>query len=1070
MAESAAMTLVFTDLVNSTGPLGADSGDHDERLFHIHHRLLSETAQAHGGRELQWTGNGILAGFTSASDAVKSAIAMQQMVRRPIEGLRLELRIGVHFGEIRHQQSGYFGTALNVARQLCNQGDSGQILCTITVRELLGSRQNFTFKELGRHQPKGSSISIGVCEVVYESNDPVAMLSRTPFVGRSVQQKRLAAKLEEACNGRGSLAMLRGEPGIGKTRLLEEFADAAVHRGATVLRGACYDGEWQQPFGPFAEAIVEYARHASPAELTAALGKRVPVIARIAPALHEVMGDIPEPPPLETDAETFRLFDAVAQFLIAVSRTAPLVLILDDLHWADRGVIGMLNHISHFAPSHPILVVGAYRDAEVTRSHPLAAALAAISRLRNFESLSLRGLTSEEVAELLELIGDQGAPGELVKALTESTEGNPLFIRELLMHLVEEGKILHEGSGWISKISIEDLGIPDGVRQIIDRRLEKLSDDAKRLLSAGAAFNGSFAFSLATAVADLEERAALGAIDEAIEAQLVRPAPQPDSFDFTHALIRQTLYTGMNSVRRVRLHRRIAEEMERTWGEHAAEHAAEVAFHFWRGATSSGTERGADYAIAAADNAAAAFAHDEVAAFLRIALELLAPNDPRRPRVIARRSFALTWSLNAEEALTTALEAGKLIVASEGAGPGAEYYEQIARAMYNAGLTMPAWQLAREGLRYTGKERDITWASLTEIDITRREAEDPENPGIAIETETSIELREVLARLPQHQLTDRNIERPYSSRQQIMADPSPAPRVYLRTGDYRKALMMWQQEAAETEQRGALARATRAWASAARCHNAMGNFVEARAGVDRASALAARVGLVSFGMVTLLGVQTELRFAIDDDWTDLLTTIRGVLKVPDPKMFTTMTPENKWALAAAASYGACMYAHTSERELALEHLEFVMPAIRVGAAWSVNYCLMTGAAAATAWMLESTEHAPALEESIREKVVGPDFHFPLWDGRLSLARLCAIQRRHDEAVEWFAKARTVLEENGSRPLRAICDHDEALMYLRRHGPSDIERAQPLLAAALEQFIELGMTGWIRRAHEAARID
>ena len=137
MAESDAMTLVFTDLVNSTGHLGSEIDDNEEKLFHIHHKLLTESVNAHGGRELQWMGNGILAGFASTSYAVKCAIAIQQAVRRPTEGLRLEIRIGVHFGEIRKQPSGYFGAALNVARQLCNQATSGQILCTTTVVEMV---------------------------------------------------------------------------------------------------------------------------------------------------------------------------------------------------------------------------------------------------------------------------------------------------------------------------------------------------------------------------------------------------------------------------------------------------------------------------------------------------------------------------------------------------------------------------------------------------------------------------------------------------------------------------------------------------------------------------------------------------------------------------------------------------------------------------------------------------------------------------------------------------------------------------------------------------------------------
>ena len=151
-----------------------------------------------------------------------------------------------------------------------------------------------------------------------------------------------------------------------------------------MLRGACYDGEWQPPYAPFAEAIIEYAHHTEPAEFAAALGKRASIIARIAPALHESVEGISEPAQLDKEDERFRLFDAVAQFFIAISQRSPLLLLLDDLHWADRGTVAMLSHVAHFVPANPFLLLGAYRDAEVDRKHPLTTALAAMSRTRNF--------------------------------------------------------------------------------------------------------------------------------------------------------------------------------------------------------------------------------------------------------------------------------------------------------------------------------------------------------------------------------------------------------------------------------------------------------------------------------------------------------------------------------------------------------------------------------------------------------------------------------------------------------------------------------------------------------------
>ena len=1070
MTESGTVTLLYTDLVSSTQHLQQAGDEAGDDLFRVHHKLMSDAVVAAGGEELKWLGDGLLAAFDSAVDAVRCAVSIQQTAGRPTAGVRFEIRVGIHMGEVLRREGGYFGTPVTVARQLCDRAGSGQILCSKLIAEMLASRQAFTFHDAGNIQLKGGGAPLDVCEVVYERNDPAVMLNRTPFVGRTKQLKRLAAKLEDARKGRGSIAMLRGEPGIGKTRTIEEFAAEAREHGAIVLRGACYDGEWQPPYAPFAEAVAEYARHADPAQFAAVLGRRASIVARIAPALRESMNDLSEPAPLDKEDERFRLFDAIAQFLIALSQRVPVLLILDDLHWADRGTVAMLSHVAHFVPANPILMLGAYRDAEVDRKHPLTAALAGMSRVRNFESFTLEGLKADELADLLGMIGDHDAPDTLVKALAEATDGNPLFIRELLLDLMEKGEILSGGRGWISKLSVGELGIPESVRQLVGRRVERLSEPANRILSVASAFNGPFSLEVAASVAELDDVAALASIDEALEAQLLRPGPDAESFDFTHAIIRHTLYAQLNPVRRVRLHRRIAEAMERAWGELAAHHAAEVAFQFWRGAAEAGTGRGADYAIAAANNAEAAYAHDDVAAFLRIALELLPTNDPRRSQILARLSFALTWSLNAPEALKMAHEAGTSIAAGEGGEAAANYYEQIARAMFNAGFPRCAWELATEGLRFIGDRRDIVWASLKDIEINRAQAEDPENRGAEYDSLESRQVCEVLQQAPPEQLRVRHIDPRYLTREEINADPNPVARVTMRGGNLRAALSLWQQEASECERSGAIARGVRSWAGVARCHAALGEFVESRAALDRAAALAARIGRPSFGSVSLVGARAELQMLINDNWGPILAAIPAEFGMTDPSMgmveiVKAIGPEVKWTLAGARAYSAFTFALMGERERALGYLREIPDAIEHGAPSGINYILMTLLAAAAIWVLNCTDFSEVIERNIRSKILAGDLTWPSSDPRLALARLCALQRRYDEAVDWFAKARVVLEERGARPLRAITDYDEGLMYLRRHQQGDAERARPLMEAAARQFRALEMTGWIKLSEE-----
>jgi class 3 adenylate cyclase/tetratricopeptide (TPR) repeat protein len=1059
--QSGTVTLLFSDLVNSTELLQQAGDEAAQRLFQAHHKLISDAVAGSGGEELEWLGDGVLAAFSSAADAVRCAINIEQTARRPVAGARFEIRIGLHLGEVLRREGGYFGMSVVTARRLCDRASSGQILCGKIIADLLVARQTLNFRELGQMALKGLAAPMHVCEVLYEHNEPAAMLNRTPFVGRAKQLQRLSARLEEACNAHGAVVMLRGEPGIGKTRTLEEFSDLARQRGAIVVTGVCYDGEWQAPYGPFAEAVVECSRRLQPAEFAAALGKRAQIIARIAPALNEILGDVPEPPPLDKEEERMRLFDAIAQLLIAISRRAPLVLILDDLHWADRGTVAMLSHVAHFVSASPILLIGAYRDAEVDRKHPLAVALLGISRQRNFEQLPLSGLAESDLTDLLCMIGDEEAPGALVKALERATEGNPLFIREVLLHLMEEGKLLQRGQGWTCRVGVEELGIPESVRQIVGRRLLKLSDNANRLLAVASAFNGEFSFDLAATVAELDEDSALGAIDEALDAQILRPGSNAESFDFKHAVIRHTVYSELNSARRVRLHRKIAEEMERVWGERAASHAAEVAFHFWRGAAASGAGRGANYALAAADNAEAAYAHDEVVAFLRIALELISVNDPKRPRLLARLGFALIWTLDGEEAVKAATEAASLIAAGEGNDPAAEYLEAAARSMLRGGLMSCSWKLAQAGLRYIGERRDIIWASLDEIDTYRADAENPDSPAITVDSPRLRERRRVLKNISSVEAKARRIdEYPYDSREEIVQDPhcDNLALVFL-AGDCRRSLPLWQERAADAERSGRIALTMESWAFVARCHLALGELDAARAAYDRAVSFAGRFNRPSFQLLNVLAVRNDFLIAIDDGWAKIVGLPREAELLGNPP------PEFKWAYAAACAGSAHALALQNRAEQALQLLAIVPDALLRGAPWGLLYSLTACDAASVLWLTERTDHVEVIESSLLAKVLVPDFRFPMRDARLSMARLCALQGRYEEATEWFAKARQVLAEMGARPLLAIADYDEGLVHLRRGADGGKSSAVPLLDAARTQFRRIGMTGWTRRAEQ-----
>jgi DNA-binding CsgD family transcriptional regulator len=910
-----------------------------------------------------------------------------------------------------------------------------------------------------------------------------AFLSRTPFVGRESESGRLRARLEEARAGRGGLVMLVGEPGIGKTRTAEEFAQRARHEGATVLWGRCYDGEWSPPYGPFAEAIAEYV-HAAPADaLRADLGFGAPPIARLVPALAEKLPGIEEPALLQPDEERFRLLDAVSQLLIAVSRRAPVVLVLDDLHWADKGTIAMLRHAARFARQNRILIAGAYRDVELDSEHPLSGALGQLRHETDYERLLLKGLEREEVGELLTAIAEQDVPQALIDAISVETEGNPFFIRETVLHLIDTGALYREDGVWMSDaLSIEELGIPEGVRQVVAQRLSRLSESANRLLTAAAAFNGVFRFEIAARVAEIEEQAALEAVDQALAAQVLRPGSAPGALDFTHALFRHTLYTELSPPRQARLHRQIAEAMESTYRERSIEHAAELAYHYERSSSLPGAERGAEYAIAAADRAEAAYAHDETAAFLRIALALLPEGDARQPRLLGRLGVALIWALQFDQAQKVAGEAGALIAKAEGEEVAAEFLSDAAGAIDLARAPVGScFALAEQGLRYAGGQRNATWVRLMGHELTRRRAEDPHDPGLFVETPEQREVWRVIEELPPDQRAGLEGRGPVS-REDVIARFAGNPfALATQAGEFQRCLRLLVEMAEQREQQGQIAQASMAWSALARCHNALGDFAAARNADSYARALAMRVPGVNpvawFGLTI-----TEMLLAMDGFQDEHEREQRQAGENLARQSGERGRPNSAYAFAAAIrGLLAFVCARLGRTEEAVGWLEAILVALERGAPsppWSVEsaysfsvlniYGPVSCDAAATLWFLERTDHIEVVERGIREKVVAPDFRCPMRDGRHALAQLCALQGRHDEAVEWFAKAREVLDEQGARPLRAIVDYDEALMYVRRGRRGDRNRAAPLVEAALSQFREIGMTGWITRGEELRR--
>lgn len=642
----ATLSILFTDAVASTEALSRLGDERFAEVQDAHLSLLREAVGSHDGREVKSLGDGLMVAFTGASEALGCAVAMQQAIegaaRAGEEGL--PLRVGISCGDVTVAlDEDLTGTAVVEAARLCAAATGGQVLGTETMRVLAGSRGGHVFTSLGPVELKGLAEPVSVVEVGWSplaeagGVAPVPLPARLAFesawsfVGRAGEVERLAAMWREVVGG-VRVALLGGEPGAGKTRLAREMAVRAHEQGALVLFGRVDEG-LAVAYQPFAEALRHYLASVDEGTRERVLGLRGGVLTRLVPELVDE--------PVQGQVEAWTIFEALVDWLSAEAAERPVVLVLDDVHWAAKPTLQALMHLVRSERLSRLLIVATYRDTELGRTHPLSEVLADLRRVDGVERMAVRGLDSDGVAAFVRAArGDEldDSARELAAVLSEQTQGNPFFVGQVLRHLAESGAVQEVDGRWVATAGSDEFVVPEGVRDVVGRRVSRLSEPAGELLTVAAVTGPEFDTAVVGEVAGQSPAQALDGFDEALASRLVLETDAPGRLRFAHALVRQTLEDELSTMRRLHLHQQIGLALERRFGD-ADSAVGDLARHFAEAAGVGEGERAARYAERAAVQAVDRGAPEQATGLFERALELL-PADADRDGLWRDRLYA----------------------------------------------------------------------------------------------------------------------------------------------------------------------------------------------------------------------------------------------------------------------------------------------------------------------------------------------------------------------------------------------------------------------------------------------
>jgi class 3 adenylate cyclase/tetratricopeptide (TPR) repeat protein len=1094
------VAILFTDIVGSTELSQRLSPEGADEVRRGHFSILRQAIAQKGGTEVKNVGDGVMAVFGSASAALGCAVAMQQGVEQDNRKSRhpaVGLRIGLSGGEVVPEDNDYWGDSVIEAARLCALCEGGQILASDVVRLTAGRRSPHQCRSVGALSLKGLPDPVGTVEVLWEPLDgvdaglsiplpsPLAVRPAMGVVGRGTEVGLMIDATKRVATGEGrEVLLVSGEAGLGKTTLVSEAARSAFDYGACVLFGHCEE-DLATPYQLFAEALGHYVTHANEEDLLAHVAEHGSELARLLPALGRRLPGLPPSKATDSDTERFLLFAAVVGLLATASANQPVVIVLDDLQWADTGSLLLLRHVAAANQTLRVLVLGTYRDSELSGSHPMVDALAALHRQNGVSRISLTGLDETEVLALLEAMAgydldDAGA--NLAHAVCQETDGNPFFVSEVLRHLSETGAIYQDATGrWTAKDSLDEIALPDSVREVIGARVGRLGQDAGRVLAVASVIGRDFDLDLLARSARVSEDDLLDILEAAAAVALVRePTEVSGRYSFAHALIQHTISEDMGPNRRARAHRHVAEALEDLCGGRPGARVGELARHWVAATQPMDRAKAIDYSRQAGDAALRALAPDEALRYYTQALDLSAQADKPDPVL----------------ALDLAIGLGS---AQRQVGDP-EFRETLLKAAYRASELGETQRLVTSalvndrGFRVLGSTDGDKMAVL-EVALARLPGDHPDRALL-------------LANLCKELPGDCSLERRRALSDEALAiaeasrDETNIVRVLNQVSLPLRVPPLLDQSLSRSAD--ALARAERIGdpvllfeAAAVRNVTAVqaGDVVEVDRSIEIARALASRLNQPTISWVLAIEQATRSLISGNTDRAEQLAT--EALKIgnesgqPDAALFfgaqyfgvswqrgtlSDLVPLIEQTIAQSPSFPLVLAA------LALAHAE----GGRIGDA---RQLLADDASSdlsmplTSSWLTNRTLYAEAaIQCRDAESAVRQSERLAPWASQFSAGGLSAegpvshylgglgtVLGRYDEAEAYFVQSAAMSDKMGSKFFAARTDLSWGRMLAERQAPGDIEKARDLLKKALTVAAAHGYGTVERRAVAALQL-